>query len=123
MANGHGGARPGAGRKKGQRNGHPRNCASVRLSTQLRERAAAVGETPLEFFLSIMHDEAQPQELRIAAAQAALPYMHPRLAMIAARVEETTPPMSEEERRLIEDERRRQAVAEIREAFRERPRA
>jgi hypothetical protein len=106
MANGHGGARPGAGRKKGQKDGHPRNCASVRLSTQLRERASATGETPLEFFCSIMHDESQPQELRIAAAQAALPYMHPRLAMIAARVEEE----------------RRRAVEEINEAFRERPR-
>jgi hypothetical protein len=76
-----GGARPGAGRKKGSGNVKSREIA---------ERALAEGITPLEFMLQIMRDEACPDDVpaeqklafhvkRFEAAKAAAPYVHPRL--------------------------------------------
>lgn len=74
MANGHGGKRKGSGRKPGGTN--------KRHSRQIVLEAIARGETPLDYFLSIMKDETQSIERRDAAAGAALPYMHPRLSAI-----------------------------------------
>lgn len=66
-----GGARPGAGRKKG--------------SPILRTRAAALkighdGMSPLEYLLSIMRDGRRKESDRLEAAKAAAPYVHARLA-------------------------------------------
>jgi hypothetical protein len=44
--------------------------------------SAEQGVSPLEFLLSVMRDIANPLELRIDAAKAAAPYVHPRLAQI-----------------------------------------
>lgn len=78
-----GGARKGAGRKKGSAN---------RRTAEIAQRAAAEGITPLEFMLKILRD-APPagadaltllkyDALRFEAAKAAAPYMHPRLNAI-----------------------------------------
>lgn len=80
-----GGARPGAGRPKGAKN----------KATLLREAAVKFGIVPLDYLLSVMVDESQPDELRLAAAKAALPYCHSRLA--AVRVVEDNGGMTHED--------------------------
>jgi hypothetical protein len=47
-------------------------------------QAAGSGVMPREFLLGIMRDEAQPLALRLDAAKAAAPYLHPKL--VAQRV-------------------------------------
>ena len=39
--------------------------------------------SPLDYLLSILRDEGQPQSARVEAAKAAAPYLHPRLAQVA----------------------------------------
>lgn len=39
--------------------------------------------SPLDYLLSILRDEQQPQSARVEAAKAAAPYLHPRLAQVA----------------------------------------
>jgi len=73
-----GGARAGAGRKKGGEN----------LATKVRkeavreavEEAKAEGITPLEYMLRVMRDENADDKRRDAMAAAAASYMHPRLS-------------------------------------------
>lgn len=71
MANG--GKRPGAGRPKG---------ATTRKTREIAEAAAKKGLTPLEYFLKLLYDEKQPQEVRFAAAKEAAPFIHPKLAAV-----------------------------------------
>lgn len=78
---GRGGARLGAGRKVGSATARTREIAN---------RAAAEGITPLEYLLDLMRKpypndadavtEAAYDSLRLDAAKAAAPYIHPRLA-------------------------------------------
>jgi hypothetical protein len=71
-----GGARLGAGRKKGSSN----KATAVR-----RERAIEMirsGNSPLDFMLAIMWDEKADFRARFEAAKSALPYLHPRLIAI-----------------------------------------
>lgn len=70
----HGGKRKGSGRKPGGQN--------RRHSRVLVLEAIQRGEAPLQYFISIMKDEAQPIERRDWAATQAAPYMHPRLQAI-----------------------------------------
>jgi hypothetical protein len=74
---GHGGQRPGAGRKKG---------ALTRRVQEIIEKAAADGESPLEFLLKAMRDDTGDFATRLDAAKAAAPYMHPRLAAVEMEV-------------------------------------
>ena len=68
-----GGKRPGAGRKLG----------SVMTKTAaIAQALAKEGATPLEFLLAVMRDESQPLATRLNCAQAAAPFIHPRLATI-----------------------------------------
>lgn len=82
-----GGARQGAGRKKGSPN----------KANQLRQAAVeASGITPLDFLLNVMRAEYPEHEgepldfktvlaretLKFEAAKAAAPYVHPRLATV-----------------------------------------
>ncbi len=70
MANGHGGPRPGAGRKPNSKN----------KATVEREKAISEsGLTPLEYMLSVLRDDAADEAARMEAAKAAAPYVHPRL--------------------------------------------
>ncbi|OQW71651.1 MAG: hypothetical protein BVN33_14565 [Proteobacteria bacterium ST_bin13] len=71
-----GGARPGAGRKKG----------SVTKATVYRQemfaRAATEGMSPLDYLLGVMRDPGQDDGRRLDAAKAAAPFVHARLASI-----------------------------------------
>jgi hypothetical protein len=68
-----GGARPGAGRKRG---------GLSKKTTEVAARAAEQGVTPLEVLLEAMRRHYDAGELDRAAAFAkdAAPYMHPRLS-------------------------------------------
>lgn len=78
MANGHGGARQGAGRKPGVKNLY---------TTAQKDAVAASGETPLDFLLRYMRDETQPVATRLSAAKDAAPYVHSRLAAVDATLQ------------------------------------
>ena len=70
----HGGARPGAGRPKGT----PNSKQTAKIIRDLVER----GETPLQYFTSIMIDQNEPKDRRDWAAAQAAPYCHPRLSSV-----------------------------------------
>lgn len=70
---GPGGARPGAGRKRGGKN---------RKTREIADRAAAEGITPLEYMLKVLRDDDMDAARRDDMAKAAAPYMHPRLASV-----------------------------------------
>jgi hypothetical protein len=69
-----GGARPGAGRKRGIPNTRQR----AKIVKDLIER----GDDPLTYFLSIMKDQNESTTRRDWAAAQAAPYVHPRLQSI-----------------------------------------
>lgn len=73
-----GGARPGAGRKKG---------AITTRTREIAEAALAEGLTPLSFMLQIMRDESAPRAERLDMAKAAAPFIHPKLSSIEAKVD------------------------------------
>jgi hypothetical protein len=69
----HGGAREGAGRKKG-------SCTAK--TREIADAAISAGITPLEFMLEVMRDsEADPKD-RMDAAKSCAPYIHPRLTSV-----------------------------------------
>lgn len=68
-----GGPRPGAGRKRG---------SVSKKTTEVAQRAAETGVTPLEYLLKVMRDSKKPLGLRMDAAKSAAPYMHPRLSSV-----------------------------------------
>lgn len=81
-SNGRGGARPGAGRKKG---------AATKRTREIADRAMEEGITPLEYMLQIMRSDSEHEDpkiqiareaMRFEAAKAAAPYVHPRLATV-----------------------------------------
>ena len=73
----HGGARPGAGRKKNGTN---------RVTEEAIAQAEAGGEMPLDFLLRMMRDAGADEAKRIDCAKAAAPYVHAKLANIDANV-------------------------------------
>ncbi|MEM9376188.1 MAG: hypothetical protein AAGA72_08195 [Pseudomonadota bacterium] len=81
MACGHGGRRPGAGRKKGSAN---------KLDQEARKKAADSGMLPLEFMLNLMQDEEQDFGVRFDAAKAAAPYVHAKLSSVDQTVVQKT---------------------------------
>lgn len=75
MANGHGGRRPGAGRRKGVPN------LKTKPKLERLVKAASEGITPLEVMLEAMRKSHGEGDLdkAVAHAKEAAPYMHPRL--------------------------------------------
>ncbi len=71
-----GGFRKGAGRKPGSANIRTRDIA---------DRAAEEGVTPLEYLIAVMRDDGEDIGLRMEAAKAAAPFMHPRLNAVDVR--------------------------------------
>lgn len=69
----HGGPRSGAGRKKG---------SASRSNEEARLKAAASGETPLEYMLRIMRDPDCDEKRRDSMAVAAAPYQHSKLQAV-----------------------------------------
>lgn len=78
MNKGHGGARPGAGKKPG---------AIRRATAAAQAKAAEGGILPLDFMLQIMRDEQADRAERLDMAKAAAPYVHAKLASIDSRVD------------------------------------
>jgi len=58
-----------------------RNKATEKLRAEI-DRIAASGGTPLDFLLTIMRNDGLSLEMRLEAAKAAAPYVHPKLAAI-----------------------------------------
>lgn len=61
------------GRKKGTPN---------RATAEKAKKIAESGLTPLDFMLQVMRDPSQEDAVRLDAAKAAAPYVHPKLATI-----------------------------------------
>lgn len=80
MSASHGGARKGAGRKKG---------AASAKTRKIADKAADEGLTPLEYLLGVMRNEETPAPVRLDAAKAAAPFIHPRLSAVAMSAEVT----------------------------------
>jgi hypothetical protein len=76
MANGHGGARPGAGRPRGGKN------AATRKRAAALKRAAAKNVGPVEFLLREMRDPKLPRPERWLLAKWVAPYVSPRLSSV-----------------------------------------
>lgn len=70
MASGHGGKRPGAGRKP--------SAATVRTREEA-ERAFDEGVTPLQVMLDMLNGRREYDEALLKVATSAAPYIHPRL--------------------------------------------
>lgn len=68
-----GGAREGAGRKPGIPN---------KRTAELQKAVARAGITPLDYMLGIIRDTSIDHPIRLDAAKAAAPYVHPKLASI-----------------------------------------
>ncbi len=84
------------GRTKGTANKRTRKIA---------DQAAASGLTPLEYLLTVMRDEAQEQSVRLDAAKAAAPYIHPRLQATESTIKGSTlPPYEAALMRLAQEE-------------------
>ena len=79
---GRGGARPGAGRKRGSPN----------KATQARQAAvAASGLTPLDYMLKVMRDPKADTARRDSMATASAPYVHPRLQAVQVSGDPSNP--------------------------------
>lgn len=68
-----GGARPGAGRKKGEPN---------KRTAEIQQAVEQSGLTPLEYMLTVMRDIGQDEQRRLAAANMAAPYVHAKLSSV-----------------------------------------
>jgi hypothetical protein len=80
-----GGARPGAGRKKG---------SAARIDNELRQRALADNaETPLEYMLRVMRDGRADKSRRDDMAKSAAPYLHAKLASLQPASESDGSPL------------------------------
>jgi hypothetical protein len=73
MAEGHGGARQGAGRKAGSVTARTREIA---------DKVASEGITPLDYMLKILRNEQETPANRMWAAEKAAPYVHAKLAAV-----------------------------------------
>lgn len=75
----------------GRKTGGRRKGASNRRTREIADKAAAVGLTPLEYLLSLMRDGDQTLAVRLDAAKAAAPYIHPRLQATEATIRTERP--------------------------------
>lgn len=67
-----------AGKKTGGREkGTPNKATAAKA-----EAIAASGLTPLDFMLSVLRDEANVLDVRLDAAKASAPYVHPKRAPV-----------------------------------------
>jgi hypothetical protein len=86
MSNGWGGRRTGAGR--------PINpLKSQRLAAELIERNKRLkgddnAPTPLEYWLAVLWNPAEPAERRDEAARVCMPYIHPKLQSVSVQNED-----------------------------------
>ena len=102
---------PGRAKTGGRRAGTP-NKRTLRFNAAIAES----GQTPLEHMLAVLHDPKADPDRRDRMAIAAAPFIHPRLAVVDARVVAEVKVST-----LSDDERRERARQLIRAAFAERP--
>ncbi|TJY59423.1 hypothetical protein E4T66_13615 [Sinimarinibacterium sp. CAU 1509] len=76
----------------GQKSGGRQKGAANKRTREIADKAAASGLLPLEYLLTVMRDEAQEQSIRLDAAKAAAPYIHPRLQATEATIKGSTLP-------------------------------
>lgn len=74
------GRKPGTPKTGGRKPGTPNKVKGKR--TLVAEAHAQDLETPKDFLLRIMRDPRRPIEMRLTAAKAAAPYMHPALKSV-----------------------------------------
>jgi hypothetical protein len=88
-SSGHGGRRPGAGRKPG---------AVTKKTREIAERAVQAGITPLEVMLEAMNSFREAGDLEKAAgfAKDAAPYMHAKLSSVEMNAKVQTKSLDEE---------------------------
>lgn len=99
-----GGARLGAGRKRG---------SATKRTREIADKAAENGITPLEFMLDVMRKpypedadatvKASYDAMRFEAAKAAAPYVHPRLAAVEHTGKDGGPVQVERIERVVVD--------------------
>lgn len=77
-----GGARPGAGRKKGEPN---------KRTAALQAAVEASGITPLEYMLQVMRNDLNDLPVRLDAAKSAAPYVHAKLANVTLAGDKDSP--------------------------------
>lgn len=85
-----GGYRPGAGRKPKGWPGKPIELAANQMATAIAVVPDG-GKSPLQFLLEMMRNTKLDDELRVKAAIAALPFVHPRIQARIAAPEQPTP--------------------------------
>lgn len=92
-----GGARPGAGRKKGTMSDRRKTVLNERK--RLEDALTAKRATPLEIMARVMAGDATVTEMQFEAAKAAAPYIHPKLSAVQmnATVRKSFADMSDEE--------------------------
>ncbi len=94
-----GGARPGAGKKKGSKHKYSRELAE--------KLNASGGLSPLDLFTCVANDTSISVEARIMAARAAAPYVHhrkPQALEITGKFEFLSPEERELRRQLLLEE-------------------
>ena len=77
-----GGKRPNAGRKAG---------AANKASAAREAAVKASGITPLDYLLGIMRNDGMPEAMRLDAAKAAAPYVHPKLSSVELKGDPENP--------------------------------
>lgn len=92
-----GGARVGAGRKKGGTS--EAKEVGRKVSGRVAKNLAAANATPLEIMARVMAGDTSVTEMQFEAAKAAAPYIHPKLSAIQmnATVRRSVADMSDDE--------------------------
>lgn len=62
-----------SGRKQGQ---------TIKRTREIAEAAISGGITPLEYLLLVLRDETEERAVRLDAAKASAPYIHPKLSSV-----------------------------------------
>lgn len=82
-----GGARIGSGRKPGSTDAKFGKVSAERV---LNRTGTGPDKMPLAYMLAVMNDDKQKATVRLQAAIAAAPYVHPRLASVEVKSESST---------------------------------
>ncbi|MFT9025942.1 hypothetical protein [Acetobacter indonesiensis] len=92
-----GGARTGAGRKKGGTS--EAKVVGRKVSARVAKSLEATNATPLEIMARVMAGDTSVTEMQFEAAKAAAPYIHPKLSAIQmnATVRRSVADMSDDE--------------------------
>lgn len=75
-------AMAGKGSPKGVRQGGRQKGTRNKKTAAMIEGVQSSGLTPLEYLIGIVRDESKDEIVRVDAAKAAAPYIHPRLSAV-----------------------------------------